>query len=177
VSLLQLQMSGETDENKQGEDKSPVKPIDPSKDRSVPIPPEVSMKYLESNAYKETYGDVPVWRLYKRNHKYAFAPRKLRKTCIRKNVVISGNPCPICRDEYLVPDYRNVKLLRQFISPHSDEVIDNYFTGVCQRQHFNLLVAIEKAKDYGYLDFFVPKRTYDYDDYYPQAEESKPSTK
>ena len=29
----------------------------------------------------------------------------------------TGNPCPICRDEYLVVHYKNVELLKQFISP------------------------------------------------------------
>lgn len=37
------------------------------------------MKHL---AYKQTYGDNLVWKLYKRNHKGQIAPKKTRKTCI-----------------------------------------------------------------------------------------------
>jgi len=39
-------------------------------------------------------------------------------------VIASGSPCPICRDDYLVVDYRNTELLKQFLSPHTGEMID-----------------------------------------------------
>jgi small subunit ribosomal protein S18b len=39
-------------------------------------------------------------------------------------------------------------------------------TGLCQRRHLELLVAIEKAKDYGFITFDVPFRKYDYSLYY-----------
>lgn len=38
-------------------------------------------------------------------------------------MISTGNPCPICRDEYLVLDYRNVDLLKQFISPYSGKLL------------------------------------------------------
>lgn len=41
----------------------------------------------------------------------------------RNDVIVTGNPCPICRDEYLVVDYKNTDLLKQFISPHTGEII------------------------------------------------------
>jgi small subunit ribosomal protein S18b, mitochondrial len=34
----------------------------------------------------------------------------------------TGNPCPICRDEYLVVSHKNLKLLSQFVSPDSGYV-------------------------------------------------------
>ncbi len=37
------------------------------KDRSREIPVEISQKYLESSAYRETYGDSRIWQLYRRN--------------------------------------------------------------------------------------------------------------
>lgn len=98
------------------------KNIDPAKDRTKIIPVETSMKYLISNAYKQTYGDQAVWVLYRRNHKGGFAPRKTRKSCVRNGVISTGNPCPICRDEYLVLDHRNTKLLEQFISEYTGQV-------------------------------------------------------
>ncbi len=50
----------------------------------------------------------------------------------------TGNPCPICRDEYLVVDYRNVKLIRQFIKEYNGEIMDRETTGVCQKQWLNI---------------------------------------
>lgn len=38
-------------------------------------------------------------------------------------MIATGNPCPICRDEYLILDYRNVDLLKQFISPYSGKLL------------------------------------------------------
>lgn len=91
-------------------------------DRTKIIPVETSINYLSSEAYRQTYGDRPVWELYRRNFKGGFAPQKTRQTCIRGGLISTGNPCPICRDEYLVLDYRNLDLLNQFISPHSGQV-------------------------------------------------------
>lgn len=102
-----------------------------------------------------------------------FPPRKTRKTCIRKGMLSTGNPCPVCRDEYLVLDYRNVDLLKQFISPQSGEVINYSKTGVCQKRHQELLISVERARDFGYLTFDVPFREYDYSEYYNEKNESK----
>ncbi|CAG0884927.1 unnamed protein product [Darwinula stevensoni] len=96
---------------------------DSSKDRTVQIPVETSMRYMTSEAYKETYGDHLVWQLYRRNFKGQFPPKRTRQTCIRKGVIATGNPCPICRDEYLVLDYRNIKLLHQFLCPHTGQIL------------------------------------------------------
>lgn len=98
-----------------------------SLDRTKIIPVEISVKYLASEAYQQTYGNHPVWEQYRRNFKGGFAPRKTRKLCIRAGVISTGNPCPICRDEYLILDYRNLDLLKQFISPHSGQVNFNCF--------------------------------------------------
>lgn len=135
-------------------------------DRSVPVPVETSLKYMDSSAYQEAYGDSAVWSLYRRNHKGMFPPKQTRKTCIRGGFISTGNPCPICRDEYLVLDYRNVKLLQQFISEESGEVLSYRKTGVCQKKHLELLVAVRKAMDHGFLSHDVPFRQYNYEDYY-----------
>ncbi|EFN88100.1 28S ribosomal protein S18b, mitochondrial [Harpegnathos saltator] len=125
---------------------------------------ETSIKYMTSDAYKQTYGNNPVWKLYKRNHKGLFPPTKTRKTCIRKDK-ICGNPCPICRDEYLILDHRNIKLLEQFIDIYNGNVLSYQKTGVCQKKHKELLVALTKAKDYGIITFDVAIRQYDYSEW------------
>lgn len=126
---------------------------------------ETSIKYINSNAYKQTYGDNLVWKLYRRNFKGQIAPKKTRKTCIRHGVISTGNPCPICRDEYLVLDYRNVKLLEQFINKYNGDTLSYTQTGICQKKHKELLVALVKAKDYGTITFDVPIRQYNYSEW------------
>merc|ERR1712083_242499 len=88
------------------------------KDRTRQIPVETSMKYMDSVAFKKAYGDEPLWVKYRRNHKRQFAPQT-RETCIRQGRIETASPCPICRDEYLVLDYRNVALLNHFIDPYT----------------------------------------------------------
>ncbi|XP_018562938.1 28S ribosomal protein S18b, mitochondrial [Anoplophora glabripennis] len=137
-----------------------------TKDRTQKIPVETSIRYLKSAAFKQTYEGQPVWVAYRRNHKGAFAPRKTRKTCIRQGQISTGNPCPICRDEYLVLHEENVDLLKQFICPHTGSILSYSKTGICQRKHQELIVSIKRAYDRGLLTFDVPFREYDYSDYY-----------
>jgi small subunit ribosomal protein S18b len=143
--------------------KSPVRPV---------IDVQTSIRYLQSKAYKVTYGDALVWQPYRRNHKGQRPPEKTRKTCIRGDVIATGNPCPICRDEYLVLHPANVQLLKQFISPFTGEVESYQKTGLCQRQHKNLLIAVQQAWDLGYLDMPLPFRQFDYQEYYPNLSKS-----
>ncbi|XP_055919088.1 28S ribosomal protein S18b, mitochondrial [Eupeodes corollae] len=142
-----------------------------SLDRTKVIPVETSLRYLKSAAYQEAYGNYLVWEQYRRNHKGLFAPKKTRKTCIRQGKISCGNPCPICRDEFLVLDHRNVDLLKQFISPQTGQVLSYSKTGLCQKRHFELLVAVERAMDYGLLTFDVPFRQFDYSEYYSHLKE------
>ncbi|KAK1143350.1 28S ribosomal protein S18b, mitochondrial-like [Acipenser oxyrinchus oxyrinchus] len=121
-------------------------------------------EYLESEEYIEKYGSQTVWADYRRNHKGGIPPEKTRKTCIRGDK-ISGNPCPVCRDPKLQVDYRNVKLLEQFISNHSGVIHDPTHTGVCMKQHKNLTRAIDAARDHGLLPFRVPFVEFKMEDY------------
>ncbi|KAH9500759.1 28S ribosomal protein S18b, mitochondrial [Bulinus truncatus] len=125
---------------------------------------DTSIRYLNSKAYTQGYGDKPVWFYYRRNFKGQRAP-KTRKNCKVKGVINTASPCPICRDEYLVLDHRNTKLLEQFISPYSGEILDTKKTGLCQHQQKNLTVEIMKAWNEGNLEVTLPFRIYDYDDY------------
>ncbi|XP_070841395.1 small ribosomal subunit protein mS40 [Chaetodon trifascialis] len=106
--------------------------------------------YMESEEYIERYGTNPVWEGYRRNHKGGIPPQKTRKTCIRGDK-ICGNPCPICRDPNIIIHHQNVKLLEQFISPHTGTVYDPTRTGVCMKQQKKLNDAINTAQDHGLL--------------------------
>ncbi|XP_037559446.1 uncharacterized protein LOC119436612 [Dermacentor silvarum] len=135
-------------------------------------PPEISIQYLESKAYRDTYGDDPVWTMYRRNFKGQFPPPKTRRTCIKADMIATGSPCPLCRDEYLVVHHTNTKLLTQFISPYTGETLQPQKTGLCREKQFQLDLAILKAKDLGLISYQVPFRHYDYKDYYPQLQET-----
>lgn len=152
-----------TDNGLNESDEQPA--VDPTKDRTKVIPVEQSLRYLASKAYMHTYGENPVWLLYRRNHKGGIPPRKTRKSCVRNGMISTGNPCPICRDEYLVLDHRNTKLLQQFISNYTGQILQPSKTGLCQKKHKELLVAIERAWDQGLLTYDVPFRVYDYSVY------------
>uniref|UniRef100_A0A5F9CI05 Small ribosomal subunit protein mS40 n=1 Tax=Oryctolagus cuniculus TaxID=9986 RepID=A0A5F9CI05_RABIT len=121
-------------------DSLPTGPISPYKDEP--------WKYLDSEEYQNRYGSRPVWADYRRNHKGGVPPQRTRKTCIRKDK-IAGNPCPICRDHKLHVDFRNVKLLEQFVCAHTGIIFHAPYTGVCMKQHKKLTQAIQKARDHG----------------------------
>lgn len=135
------------------------------RDRTRKIPVELSMAYLDSAGYKETYGDKKVWELYRRNLPGRYIHVKTRKSCIIDGRIETGNPCPICRDEYLVVDYRNIKLLKQFLTDYNGQVLNWNTANLCQEQYKNLRVAIEKARDYGLLEVDAHFVEYDYTKY------------
>lgn len=125
---------------------------------------QTSIRYMDSEAYRDVYKDEPVWKPYRRNQK-GQAPIPPRKTCIRAGVISTGSACPICRDDYLLLDYRNIKLLRQFISDVTGEPINYRMTGLCEKQIKRLELEIAKARDYGYLEKHIPFRQYNYQYY------------
>ncbi|CAG9771744.1 unnamed protein product [Ceutorhynchus assimilis] len=141
-----------------------------TKDRTEKVPVETSIRYLKSPAYQQTYGNEAVWVPYKRNHKGAIPPRRTRRTCIRNDHIATGNPCPICRDEYLVLHEQNVDLLKQFISEETGAVFGFSKTGLCRKKQLELEVAIKRAQDQGLLTFDVPFRKYDYSQYIPKKQ-------
>ncbi|KAK2705651.1 small ribosomal subunit protein mS40-like [Artemia franciscana] len=137
------------------------------REKYVEVPLETSLAYLKSKSYEKTYGDEPVWKNYRRNFAGQFQP-KLRKTCIRAGELTTSNACPICRDENLLLHFENVNLLQQFIDPYSGETLNNKKTGLCRKRQSQLLVEILKAKAHGLIEFDVPFRSYDYNEYIPK---------
>ncbi|XP_013400154.1 uncharacterized protein LOC106166218 [Lingula anatina] len=134
-------------------------------------PVEESIAYMQSEVFKERYGDYPVYFYYRRNHKGNTPPRVTRRTCIKGNFVTAGNPCPICRDRFLTVDYRNLDLLKQFVSEETGEVLKVHQTGVCRKQQKKLIFAVEKARDLGFMRAPFHDRYYNYKEYYPHLTE------
>ena len=106
-----------------------------------------------------------MWELYRRNFRAGKKNAPTRKRCIRENRIATGNPCPICRDEYLVVDYRNMKLIEQFIDEYSGSVFSSFKTGVCQKRHAEILLEVDRARDLGMLTIDQPFIEYDYSKY------------
>ncbi|KAK7478438.1 hypothetical protein BaRGS_00030284 [Batillaria attramentaria] len=158
TSVTQLQSASDDEKDMEEAQRKPQRLV---------VDPDTSIRYMESSAYAETYGDKPVWFHYRRNFK-GQRPPETRKTCIRGGQISTGSPCPICRDEYLVLDHKNVKLLEQFVSPYTGEVLESKKTGICQKQHKTLIVEVMKAQDHGFLEKTVPFRKYDYSQYYDE---------
>ena len=105
AAAIEQDLDEEENEEGDSEEQFIERYLDP-KDRSRIISPEISIKDLESVAFKTTYGKDPIWTKYRRNFKGQRLPLKTRETCIRQDKITTGSPCPICRDEYLVIDYR-----------------------------------------------------------------------
>lgn len=54
-------------------------------------------------------------------------------------------------------DFRNVKLLEQFVCAHTGIIFHSLYTGVCVKQHKRLTQAIQKARDHGLLIYHIPQ--------------------
>nr|XP_046909477.1 28S ribosomal protein S18b, mitochondrial-like isoform X2 [Dermatophagoides farinae] len=138
-----------------------------NRDRRIPVELDTSIRYMKSDAFKETYQDYKIWELFRRNFKGQFSPAVPRLSCVGDDgFVKTSNPCAICRDRYLVLHHKNIELLRQFISPHTGYVYSNSILCLCHEQYEKLCVAVTLAKNYGYIDFEVPHRHYDYQYHY-----------
>lgn len=118
-----IKRDNEVDEEAEERDSfRPERAFPATKDRTVKVEADTSIRYMRSDAFKQTYGKHLVWQLYRRNHKGAFAPKRTRLDCIKNNEIATGSPCPICRDPHLILHHTNLALLHHFISKHSGEV-------------------------------------------------------
>ncbi|KAL3316482.1 mitochondrial ribosomal protein, L14 [Cichlidogyrus casuarinus] len=138
-----------------------------------PVDLETSLQYMTSDAFEQVYGNLPVWYHFRRNFKGHYQPNKTRKSCVVMGKIQTANPCPICRDDHLVLDYRNRDLLMHFINSVTLEVHPTSKTGLCIRQHKKLLLEYIKAVDLGTIPTRLPFVLYDYEDYYELNEDLK----
>ncbi|VDK58480.1 unnamed protein product [Cylicostephanus goldi] len=84
-------------------------------------------------------------------------------------VEIESNPykkedrkCLLCRTGIEL-DYKNARLLQQFVSTFSGRVYDRHITGLCDHQQKKLVETIALSRKAGYMPIFVkdPKYTRD----------------
>lgn len=118
----------------------------------------IPSQYFESNEYKERYGERLVWADFKRNHKGSRQKQLTRHACFFRGKMC-GNPCPLCRDDNILLNFRNFTLLHHFIDPHSGMVHHSLRTGVCRRKQKLLEHTIWLARDQGLIP--TPVSNYD----------------
>ncbi|CAD5216618.1 unnamed protein product [Bursaphelenchus xylophilus] len=81
-------------------------------------------------------------------------------------VTLSSNPyekdkeqCILCREKVKL-DYKNARLLQQFISSFSGRVYEQHVTGLCDKQYKTLLRTIEISRKAGYMPVFTKDPKY-----------------
>jgi small subunit ribosomal protein S18 len=99
--------------------------------------------------------------------------RSVSTTHVRFNVedndepiVLEKNPyskpkrkCILCEHKILL-DYKNTRLLQQFVSTFSGRVYERHVTGLCTKQHKRLLDTIALSRRSGYMPIFVKDPKY-----------------
>ncbi|XP_077544013.1 mitochondrial ribosomal protein S18C isoform X1 [Haemaphysalis longicornis] len=62
--------------------------------------------------------------------------------------------CILCKHNIDV-DYKNVKLLSQFVSPYTGKLYEKHITGLCEKQQAKVLREIMKAKKCGMMPHYL----------------------
>uniref|UniRef100_A0A7I4Y7F7 Ribosomal protein S18 domain containing protein n=2 Tax=Haemonchus contortus TaxID=6289 RepID=A0A7I4Y7F7_HAECO len=86
------------------------------------------------------------------------APIEVKKNPYEKE----ERKCLLCRTGIEL-DYKNARLLQQFVSTFSGRVYDRHITGLCDHQQKKLVETIALSRKSGYMPIFVkdPKYTRD----------------
>ncbi len=70
----------------------------------------------------------------------------------RKNAKSSRKSCPFLADKSLVIDYKNVQLLKRFLSPRG-KILPSRITGVSAKYQRKLALAIKRARQIALLPY------------------------
>nr|CAD7417907.1 unnamed protein product [Timema cristinae] len=62
--------------------------------------------------------------------------------------------CILCRLK-LMPDYKNAKLLSQFVSPYTGRIYGRHITGLCLRQQQMVEEEIIKSQNVGFMAYYL----------------------
>lgn len=63
-----------------------------------------------------------------------------------------NKPCQFCVNEAKYIDYKNVRLLRKFVSQYA-KIVPRYYTGICLTHQKALAVAVKNARIMALLQF------------------------
>lgn len=70
--------------------------------------------------------------------------------------------CILCKHKIQL-DYRNPRLLSQFVSPLTGKIYDKHITGLCEKQQTVLEVEIRKSRSAMYMPIFYKNPKYNRD--------------
>ena len=72
----------------------------------------------------------------------------------RKGAQISSRrkPCPYCRDKIDQVDYKNISMLRRFISERG-KIRSRRITGACRRHQVQVAQAVKRAREMALLPY------------------------
>uniref|UniRef100_A0A0N4ZT16 28S ribosomal protein S18c, mitochondrial n=1 Tax=Parastrongyloides trichosuri TaxID=131310 RepID=A0A0N4ZT16_PARTI len=89
-------------------------------------------------------------------------PEDIENECI----TLEKNPyakekkkCLLCEHKIEL-DYKNTRLLQQFVSSFSGRIYDRHITGLCDHQHKRLIEMISISRKAGYMPIFVKEPKY-----------------
>ena len=105
-----------------------------------------------------------------RSHLQRSVPvRWLTQEQIDKQIVDKPTPykrpdrqCILCKNKIDL-DYKNPRLLSQFISPLNGRIYDKHITGLCEKQQIKLIREVRKAKDAMFMPIFYKNPKYNKD--------------
>jgi len=136
-----------------------VEPYDKEWDEYCDKHGHTPAEYFSSPDFEKRYGGMDyIWLDYYRPHKGRVQKQRTRRSCIKQGVIKTASPCPICRDPKILISYKNVPLLKNFIDPHTLDIISNLRTGNCRMRQGQLERAIELARSLGYLETKVMQK-------------------
>uniref|UniRef100_T1HA68 Uncharacterized protein n=2 Tax=Rhodnius prolixus TaxID=13249 RepID=T1HA68_RHOPR len=61
--------------------------------------------------------------------------------------------CILCKLK-ITPDYKNTKLLSQFVSPYTGRIYGRYITGLCKMKQEQVVKEIVKAQGAGFMPYY-----------------------
>jgi small subunit ribosomal protein S18 len=67
----------------------------------------------------------------------------------------SSKPCYFCQTKTSTVDYKNIQLLRRFMSPHA-KILSRERTGTCAAHQHRVAKALKRARHMALLPFVSP---------------------
>ena len=78
--------------------------------------------------------------------------KKKKEKQAKKKKYFRKKPCPFCQDPNLEIDYKNVGLLKRFITPAA-KIVHPRVSGVCHKHQRQLTRAIKRARHLALLPY------------------------
>jgi len=149
-SYLEEVYHGHWDQIKRDEDEI-EKVMDMKWDEYVDMFGFTPAEYIGSPAYKAKYGEnQKCWHDHVKNRKQHWWGQSPRKNCYAP-AHTTQNACPLHRDYMLLPHYKNIPLIEQFICEFTGNPVAPLRSGLCLQATLEIDWALQLAYDKGYL--------------------------